>query len=312
MAPVDASSDGTELTVFDEVLGSRKVVYTSVLDALPDATAVLDADGVITAVNHAWRMFTIDNGGEPDSTGVGVNYLDVCQRSAVGGCEDAAQVAVGLRAVLAGDTVHHEQEYPCPSPQAHRWFLLRITPLVRETTGAVVSHVNITRRKMAEQVLEHQAAHDPLTSLANRTRFKAVLTKALLERPGRPPRRDVGVLYLDLDGFKLVNDNYGHDAGDEVLLAAAYRLRNLVRAQDTVARLGGDEFAIAAPRISTNGLIELAARITRTLAVPQVIHGHSICVPTSVGFYLAASGEAADDVIRHADAAMYVVKRSHR
>ncbi len=293
----------------DVVVGSGEKLYTSVLDALPDATAVIDAGGVITAVNHAWRMFTLDNGGKPDSTGVGVNYLDVCQRSVSVGCEDATQVIDGLKAVLAGDTVHHELEYACPSALAHRWFLLRITPLVREERGAVLSHVNITRRKMAEQVLEHQVAHDPVTGLANRTRFRAVLTTALLERPGRPPHGDVAVFYLDLDGFKLVNDSYGHDAGDEVLVAAAYRLRNLLRAQDTVARLGGDEFAIVAPRISQDGATELAARITRALGDPHFVHGHRICVPASVGVYVAAPGEATDAVIRYADEAMYAVKR---
>ena len=117
----------------------------AVIDALPDATAVLDSTGTIVSVNHAWRMFALDNGGRPDATGVGVSYLDLCARSAAAGCEDAAAVAAGLRAVLAGDTVHSELEYPCPAPAANRWFLLRITPLAGPTPGAVASHVNITR-----------------------------------------------------------------------------------------------------------------------------------------------------------------------
>ena len=143
----------------------------AVLDALPDATAVLDNSGSIVAVNHAWRMFALDNGGHPGATGVGVNYLDLCARSAAAGCEDAHLAAVGLRAVLSGETVHSELEYPCPSPAVSRWFLLRITPLAGAISGAVASHVNITRRKMAEQALAHEAAHDPLTGLANRRKL---------------------------------------------------------------------------------------------------------------------------------------------
>ena len=121
----------------------------AVLDALPDATAVLDHNGNIIAVNHAWRMFTLDNEGNPKSTGTGVNYLDVCDRSATSGCEDAHKVALGLREVLNGDIIESELEYPCPSPAAGRWFLLRATHLAGPYPGALIAHVNITRRKAA-------------------------------------------------------------------------------------------------------------------------------------------------------------------
>jgi diguanylate cyclase (GGDEF)-like protein len=282
----------------------------AVLDALPDATAVLDDAGSIVAVNHAWRMFVLDNGGRAGSSGVGVSYLDVCDRSAAAGCADAGLAAAGLRSVLAGETVHHELEYPCPSPSAHRWFLLRITPLAGPERGAVASHVNITRRKMAEEILAHQAAHDPLTGLANRDMFMRQLTRALTGRSGRGPGADIGVLYLDLDGFKQVNDTYGHDAGDEVLLTAANRLSAQVRPQDTVARLGGDEFAVTAPRITAGALAALAGRLTSAQAEPHLIHGHHVQVGATVGSYLASPGELAGDALRHADQAMYRLKRA--
>jgi diguanylate cyclase (GGDEF)-like protein len=283
-----------------------EALASAVLDALPDATAVLDNSGSIVAVNHSWRMFARDNGGHPAATGVGVNYLDLCTRSAAAGCEDARTAA----AVLDGETVHRELEYPCPSPAAKRWFLLRITPLAGAMPGAVASHVNITRRKMAEQALAHKAAHDPLTGVANRDLFTARLNAALARRPGRPVRGDVGVLYLDLDGFKQVNDTYGHDAGDEVLLTTVHRLCVSVRPQDTVARLGGDEFAVTAPRVTADGLAALAARITAALAEPHLIHGRSVPVPASVGAHLACPGDLAGDALRRADQAMYIVKRA--
>jgi diguanylate cyclase (GGDEF)-like protein len=288
----------------------RDVLAGAVLDALPDATAVLDDSGAILAVNHSWLMFSLDNGGYPASTGVGVNYLEVCARSAAAGCEDARLVGAGLRAVLAGETIESELEYPCPSPAAHRWFLLRITPLGGATRGAVTSHVNITRRKLAEQTLAHEAAHDPLTGLANRDLFTARLTAALTKRAGRLVRGDVGVLYLDLDGFKHVNDTYGHAAGDEVLLTTAHRLGARARPQDTVARLGGDEFAVIAPRIDADGLAALAARLTGALAEPHLVHGHRVGVPASVGAYLAGPGDLVEAALREADQAMYVVKRA--
>jgi len=283
----------------------------AVMDALPDATAVVDPDGTMVAVNRAWLMFAMDNGGQPESTGVGVNYFDLCARSAAAGCQDAQRAADGLRAVLAGRTVHREVEYPCPSPAVNRWFLLRITPLAGDVTGAVMSHVNITRRKMAEQALAHEAAHDPLTGLANRGLFADRLTAALTGRRSQVAAQ-VGVMFLDADGFKQINDTYGHEAGDEALLTIGHRLRSHVRPQDTVARLGGDEFAVTAPRISATGLDGLSGRVRAALSQPHLIHGHLVPVPVSIGTHLAAPGESADAALREADRAMYAAKRRSR
>jgi diguanylate cyclase (GGDEF)-like protein len=284
----------------------------AVLDALPDATAVLDRAGTIMDVNQAWTMFAVDNGGQPESTGVGVNYLDLCTRSAEAGCQDARRAADGLRAVLAGDAVQRELEYPCPSPAVNRWFLLRITPLGGDLAGVVTSHVNITRRKMAEQTLAHQAAHDSLTGLANRSLFADRLTSALTSRRSQASSTQVGLMYLDADGFKQINDTYGHDAGDEALLTIGHRLRSHVRPQDTVARLAGDEFAVVAPRISADGLDGLVGRVSTALSQPHLIHGHLVSVPVSIGSYLAAPGEASDTALRQADQAMYAAKRRTR
>jgi diguanylate cyclase (GGDEF)-like protein len=280
-----------------------------VLDALPDATAVLDSSGVIVAVNHAWLMFAVDNGGDVESSGVGVNYLEVCDRAAVA-CEDALVAARGIRHVLAGDRVEADLEYPCPSPFADRWFLLRVTRLAGRGSGVVASHVNITRRKRIEEALRHEAAHDPLTGLVNRALFNARLVAALTRRPGRSARPDVGVLFIDLDGFKRVNDTYGHDAGDEVLLVTAARLRSRCRPQDTVARLGGDEFAIIAPRIGTRALEALVSRLSCAVDEPLLVHGEHFRIGCSIGSHLAAPGEMTSVAISKADRAMYEIKRT--
>ena len=281
----------------------------SVLDALPDATAVLDRAGTIVGVNHTWRVFCTDNGGRPAETGTGINYLDLCDRSAAAGCVDAGVAATGLRSVLAGDIVQSELEYPCPSPTADRWFLLRGTVLTGPVPGAVVSHVNITRRKMAEAEVAHEAAHDPLTGLANRTLLTDRLTVALTPGPGRSARADVGLLYLDLDGFKAINDTYGHQAGDEVLLTTAYRIRGQVLSQDTVARLGGDEFVVVADGVTVEELASLARAVDRALREPHLVHGRAEVVPASVGTHLAIVGDDPGDALHRADLAMYDVKR---
>jgi diguanylate cyclase (GGDEF)-like protein len=282
------------------------------LDALPDSTAILDRDGTIVAVNRAWTLFALDNDGRPADTGVGVNYLDVCTRSAAAGCADAAAVATGLRAVLNGDTVESDLEYPCPSQTVSRWFALRVTSIPGPRPGLLVSHVNISRQKIAEQILERKASEDPLTGLANRALFNQRLTAAIDSRSSRAPNSDLGLLYLDLDAFKPVNDTYGHAAGDEVLQTVAVRLRQQTRPQDTVARLGGDEFAIIVPRITAAGLTGLVARIGTALQEPHLIHGDLVTVGASIGSYLAGPEDTLTRAMHSADEAMYAVKRGRR
>jgi diguanylate cyclase (GGDEF)-like protein len=142
--------------------------------------------------------------------------------------------------------------------------------------------------------------------------FAEELQRALGTQGGqRRSKADVGVLYIDLDGFKAVNDTFGHDAGDEVLLDSAHRMRSRLRPQDSVARLGGDEFAICAQRIEAEGLAQLALRLEAVLAKPHQIHGKEVVVGGSVGLHIAAAGESADQAIRLADQAMYVVKAIH-
>ena len=126
--------------------GPGRGQFAAVLDALPDATAILDAGGDIIAVNKAWRMFGQENQGSSRGTGIGVNYLQVCDRAAATGCADAADVAAGLRAVLAGQQVASELEYPCDG-DPHRWFISRITAIEAPGGGAVASHIDITRHR---------------------------------------------------------------------------------------------------------------------------------------------------------------------
>jgi diguanylate cyclase (GGDEF)-like protein len=188
--------------------------------------------------------------------------------------------------------------------------VMRVTKLKGPAPGVIVSHVNITRRKMAEQELAHAASHDPLSGLANRTLLNARLTAALDRRRDARPERDIGVLYIDLDDFKVVNDRFGHAAGDEVLLNVTKRLRGTIRAGDTIARIGGDEFAVIVPDVDRRELAVVAAKVGTVLAPPHRIHGQWATVTGSVGMHLAESGEVAADALRQADQAMYAAKQA--
>ena len=133
----------------------------AVLDSLAAHVAVLDKAGVIIAVNQPWARFATANGSpSPQATGVGVNYLAVCDQAAGEFAAEAPTVAAGLRAVLAGQLALFSQEYPCHSPTEQRWFLLHAAPLADNGGGAVVSHTNITKRKAAEAALQKSEAHN--------------------------------------------------------------------------------------------------------------------------------------------------------
>ena len=167
---------------------------------------------------------------------------------------------------------------------------------------------DITVRKQLETQLQHQAFHDSLTNLANRALFTDRLAHALT-RQGRHPLSTLAVLFLDLDDFKTINDSLGHAAGDQLLLAVAERMRGALRPEDTSARLGGDEFAVLLEETGREGAREAAQRLQDALHSPFEVQGRQVVMRGSIGISTShAEGTTPDDLLRHADLAMYTAK----
>ncbi|WP_228983868.1 EAL domain-containing protein [Streptomyces sp. DH12] len=183
----------------------------------------------------------------------------------------------------------------------------------RHQGGLIFNSRDVTERVRLQAQLQHNAEHDPLTDLPNRALFTHRVRQALGGR--RCGDSGTAVLFIDLDGFKGVNDRLGHQAGDELLIQAARRLQESVRAGDTAARLGGDEFAalIAGdaghdPAAREFQVHEIADRLRLTLSQPYQVDGSEVRVAASIGVAFAEPGISAGDLLRNADLAMYRAK----
>ena len=289
---------------------SDTVLVEAVLDALPSPTLLLDADGTVLLANSAWTSAAHVFDEDANHVGVGGDYFAMA-RSVRGDPEATQAIITSLRELSAGRRNEVSADYAVPSAGGTRWFHLQATRVDR-AGQIVVTHTDVTSRVSAERASAWQARHDHLTGLPNRAHLHELIT-AELKRSDRP---DVTVLFLDVDGFKDVNDSLGHDVGDELLRQLAGRLSGVTRHQDTVGRLGGDEFVVLCPDCDSAGAEQLAVRFQRTFEKPFVLAGRPTRLSTSIGVATAPAGHPeqirSTDLLRDADLAMYSAKAAGR
>lgn len=293
-------------TTMDALTASRDV-FETFFDAARIGLALADLSAHYVRVNDTYADLL---GTQPEDL-VGAPFAQV-----VAGHTDVLEELLAGRATSA----QSEQQYVRADGQS-TW-LLHGVATVNDPTGKpawyAISAQDITERRRAEQdlreltaALTERAVRDPLTGLANRTLLEERL-RTSLARDARSGE-STGLLFLDLDGFKEVNDEHGHAVGDAVLRAVAERLSAAVRPSDTVARLGGDEFVILVESATDTALDALVDRLRGAVCETYAVHDLDLQVGVSVG---VASSQGGDDdpasLLARADARMYVAKRRAR
>ena len=216
------------------------------------------------------------------------------------------------RVVEHPDLPHRTEIRTVHRDGSQRWVDMIVTNLIHDPNvkAIVVNARDVTDRKHAEDRLKYQAHHDALTGLPNRTLLEQQLAETL--RDSADPDRLAALVFVDYDGFKLVNDSLGHQRGDELICQTAVRLREVVGDRGWLARLGGDEFVIVATALAdVEAHLELARQIKSALSLPFLIADRQLYMTVSVGVATGAATLAsnADTMMRNADMAMYSAKR---
>ncbi|MCU1378819.1 MAG: hypothetical protein JWN29_1802 [Acidimicrobiales bacterium] len=295
-----------ERAALGRALEEQRRFFDSVLDNIDAGIMACDVEGRMRIRNRAANFFeasSTDARGAGPFAALARDMVDLRSGEAVAG--DGA-----LRRALGGETVP-EMEFAVPDDSGElRICVVRGEPLSSsggEKLGAVVVCYDVTEQRQAETALTHQALHDPLTGLPNRTLALDRVHHAL-ERGARDFSL-TAVLFLDLDGFKKVNDTIGHAAGDVVLQTVADRIHAALRTGDTVARFGGDEFLVISESVPDPAAAELLAdRIHTSLGKPLPIAGAVIEPSASIGIVVASRSKGVDQVLQDADSAMYEAK----
>jgi diguanylate cyclase (GGDEF)-like protein/PAS domain S-box-containing protein len=299
----------------EELARSAEIIRASeeryILAAQAANGGLWDWDLASGVIFYAARWKTVAGYAEADTDGTPDAWLSRVHP------EDRPSLMSSLAGLMNGDVATCEHEHRLRRPDGtYRWMLCRALAVVgadNRATRLVGSHTDINERKELEVRLRQAALYDGLTGLANRTLFLERLGHTLQRSRSRQHVK-FAVLFLDLDGFKAVNDSLGHGVGDQLLVQAAQRIQATLRGTDTAARFGGDEFAVLLDDVNGHEDGELVSyRLQRSLSEPFEIDGNRVAVSTSIGLAHSTSGfETPEDALRDADLDMYRAKLAHR
>lgn len=275
----------------------------AVLDETPDFVVIADLDGRARYINHALLELLGLEAGDAST----VNVFTLLTEASRERLQADGLPALEQAGVWRGDLSMVGPMRGADIPVSYMLIGHRGPTGVIDSMSCIAR--DITDVLAMEEKLTHLALHDPLTGLPNRRLFFDRLDIALV----RAARTlvPVGVFLLDVDNFKPVNDELGHEAGDQLLIAVAARLTGCVRASDTVCRLGGDEFCLLVEQLAGDDeALTMAARLGEAVGEPICVGGRELRMSLSIGLVLATSApDGPDLLLRQADAAMYEAKR---
>ena len=306
-AVVGLVRDMTERKLIDDRLARREREFRTLVEHSPDVVMRYDKDFRRLYVNPTFAALI--KGGEPAVLGKKPSDLPDAGH--------AQRYEQKLREVFAtGKETETEVRWEAGRTNERSYFLVKLVPEFG-ADGSVESVLAVGRDlselEASREKIHRMAFYDQLTDLPNRALFNERLRQAISETCGGE-RSLTGVMMIDLDRFKEINDTMGHAVGDEMLREAAIRLRACIREHDTVARLGGDEFACFLPQIEDRSALErIAARIVDKFDERFLLGGREVFVSCSVGIAIhPADSLTADDLLKFADSAMYLAKRAGR
>lgn len=303
---LDLEDSRKALTSANKELKASRTYYSTILSAAAEGILVVNQAGGIDYANPAASMM-IGDGQELVGTTL-PEYLTPPGDNLIAWSGSAyySKWRQGLTYRQMDTMLYSRSRTPVPVS-------ISCSPLPVPQTAMVVVFQDISLSKQLQQRLEQQAVTDALTGLLNRHGFMQALGTTIA-RHERKRDKSLALLYMDLDGFKAVNDSLGHEAGDQLLVTFAERLRNCLRPYDLIARLGGDEFAVLVDSIESNVDSErIAQKILRTFLQPVEINGHQVHVGASIGIAEYSEVERSPEaLIQAADMAMYQAKRTER
>ncbi len=309
MGVVGFARDVTERNWRDRELVAAHERFRRALQESPIGVGVTDLKGCFTEVNVAFAQLL----GRDESDVIGTTDLALTHPQDLPMCERA------FARLTEGDTESLHVEKRFLHADGHPVWVHQSLALIRDEKGrpsqVLVQVLDVTERQRTEEFLAHQALHDALTGLPNRQLLLERTHHALKrhQRDQRDQRPLLGVIFIDLDRFKPINDTLGHSAGDSVLIEVARRLQSLVRTGDTVARLGGDEFTVLAEDLETDSdAHHIAERILDAIARPFLVAGREVFIGASIGIAYSRDPTtvSAETLLRDADTAMYEAKRT--
>ncbi len=300
-AVVGTSHDVTESRKMEE----ERAQLAMIVESSHDAIFSISMDNVITSWNRgAEKIFGYT---AAEIIGSQIFTLIPADRS-----DERSHI---MQKILRDEQVRHFETVRIRKDGSPIYVSITTSPLL-DVDGKIIGNSviarDVTERKRMEELIKHQAHHDTLTDLPNRQLFMDFLSLELAQT--RRDESKLALLFLDLNGFKQVNDTLGHSCGDRLLQEVAQRLKACIRETDTVARLGGDEFTVLMPALGqTDDVGTVLRKILRVFETPFIIEGVAVDTTTSIGICMFPDdGESSDELMKKADIAMYDAKGSGR